>query len=166
MTAPRTRTHITKLPAELRLQIYEYALAREEDHPFACSGNPTGDFRSDYSSIIRPSPMPPLLRVNRQIRAEALPVFYSQTTFVVVLPCMLDDKTRSLSNWLAMVGDEDAASIKKFAMIFIYGLPWAAEARKRKFVEMVGLSGGPVPYGAIRVAYDHWRLSQCSYVEE
>lgn len=63
---------LMKLPAELRITVYEYALRLDNDGIFQVSG-------------INGIPEPALLLTNKAIRREALPVFYSQNSIFLVV---------------------------------------------------------------------------------
>ena len=63
--ASRTFTRFLELPAEIRSEIYEYAMMDPWDAPRWCSRN------------LEPS----LAAVSRKTRQEALPIFYRTTTF-------------------------------------------------------------------------------------
>lgn len=66
MAASRRRISFLDLPPELRDQIYEAALVEKK----VCTGRPGQKFAQ-----------PALTRVSRQIREEALPVFYGMNAF-------------------------------------------------------------------------------------
>lgn len=57
------------LPPELRIAIYEYCVAAE------------GPFHMIETIDVKPSRLPDLLKVNRQTREEALPIFYKTNEF-------------------------------------------------------------------------------------
>jgi hypothetical protein len=61
----RTFNRFSELPAELRKSVYEYYIA---------------DWMSD--ALYVPS-QPPLARINRLIRSEVLPLFYSECRFIL-----------------------------------------------------------------------------------
>ena len=77
MDHPSGRCMLLELPAELRLRIYEYALA------------PTGtlSLTRTRSKRFATDPLlgPGLLRTNRQINAEASPILYSENTISITV---------------------------------------------------------------------------------
>ncbi|KAK4613308.1 hypothetical protein CLAFUW4_09446 [Fulvia fulva] len=93
MTASKTRSNFFKLLPELRIYIYEMALAKQkmprpDEHAWEvehhveiqswyCCDEPS----SDKFITMKPTKRPALLAVNRQVRHEAPPVYYSVNTF-------------------------------------------------------------------------------------
>jgi hypothetical protein len=84
------RSRLLELPAELRLLIHELALKEDfSPRPLHELENfvevQRWELEPDYGDqyrVVRPAtPRPTLLGVNRQIRFEALPVYYSINTF-------------------------------------------------------------------------------------
>jgi len=71
-----------RLPAELRIMIYEYALQSEAN---LCPYYPSTN--TCFGRIIEPNST----RVNKQIRSETLPVFYGTSTFILAYIGNLDD---------------------------------------------------------------------------
>ncbi|KAK5113255.1 hypothetical protein LTR62_003591 [Meristemomyces frigidus] len=76
---------LLELPAELRIKIYEYAFviqtgkdARAASHPYYLDGPVTTSCLQ--LSHVKP---PPLLRTSRQIRHEALPLFFQTTALAL-----------------------------------------------------------------------------------
>jgi hypothetical protein len=72
-----------KLPAELRIQIYEYALYRddwddEDENDDYCRSRSNIEFNENFQQ-------PPLLLTCRQVRSEAIEVFYTITNFLLYI---------------------------------------------------------------------------------
>lgn len=180
MTASHTRAHLNMLPAELRIRIYEYVLARDDDKPFRTNPNTYRKARAQsVVTITQRTAMPALLRLDRQIRSEALPIFYSQTTFVIVATPTTRDQ-RYFGEWLKLVGDRDAAMIRRLVVWYESrhrlnplerkvrrdAKDVSRKPRKQDAIEDVGLGGCVVPYGSIRVAYGASKLSGCKYIND
>lgn len=73
-TVPRCR--LLELPAELRSQIWSYAVAKDYSIPLA--GNRDG--KKDTGDAIK---RPGFVQCNRQIRSEALSIYFSQNIFEI-----------------------------------------------------------------------------------
>ena len=71
---------LLKLPAEIRNNIWELSIKDYHDDPCQPNVPEMIFFYHDVEPDEYPR-QPPLLKVNAQIRAEALPVFYSETVF-------------------------------------------------------------------------------------
>lgn len=74
-------SYILRLPGELRISIYEYALQEPElylENWISTSRAPVGKALLDRKRGAQPG----ITRVSKQVRAETLPVFYSINTFV------------------------------------------------------------------------------------
>lgn len=116
MTASKTRSNFFKLLPELRIYIYEMALAKQkmprpDEHAWEvehhveiqswyCCDEPS----SDKFITMKPTKRPALLAVNRQVRHEAPPVYYSVNTFTATWAGSL-----KLADWLQVIGKEQAA---------------------------------------------------------
>ena len=119
MTAAETRFSFDKLPAELRNQIYELALDRDGGDPFEVQlqHNDIDVDNEDDLIVVRPSRMPSLLHLNRQIRHEALPIFYDQTQFTATF-ASTEAATRTVRDWLEVIGATQASKIKNLEVRF------------------------------------------------
>lgn len=93
-------SRLLALPAELRERICEYALSCEETIAIR---------RPDYATSTA------LLRTCRQIRAEALPVFFKYNHFSVALGFK---DWRNLFHWTLKVERADLATIRSFNIEF------------------------------------------------
>ncbi|TKA83386.1 hypothetical protein B0A55_01009 [Friedmanniomyces simplex] len=84
------RCRLLELPPELRIAIFEYALA---------SPKTVVTFRlDDYQrDSLQEAIQPPLTRVSSQVRFETLPIWYGSTTFVLHTE---DAKGRDTQRWL------------------------------------------------------------------
>ncbi|KAI7569872.1 hypothetical protein KC317_g2945, partial [Hortaea werneckii] len=73
------RCHLLELPPELRDLIYEYTLQSSD------SSNRMVTFKLDHyqRDTLTQAVQPPLLHLNRQIRQETLPLFYSTQLFIL-----------------------------------------------------------------------------------
>lgn len=90
-------TGLLDLPVQLRSRIWSLAL--QSSTPVY----PLGAFDASQ---------PPLTRVNKQVRAEALPIYYAQTKFFITTssPYGLHRDTGA-SNWLARIGTSNSRYI-------------------------------------------------------
>ena len=90
-----------ELPPELRVMIYEMALVESE--PIQLTTFYDDDLpvlsRSDFRNLVAGTR---LLQADRQIRAEALPIFYSRNTFVTGVFNMREMVTAF--EWLQSIG--------------------------------------------------------------
>ena len=98
-------SRLLQLPAEIRIAIYEYAMvpntgkeARAGSYQYLLDG------QAPESLELAHAKAPPLLRTNRQIRGEALPVFFQANAFVVTslsgYPARMDCRTME---WLETI---------------------------------------------------------------
>lgn len=110
----------TKLPAELRVNIYELVLARDEDDPFETQST----ILEEPSRISRDPPkkdsMPPLVYLSRQIRHEASPIFYGTSQFIATCDAgqPYPFPPSEVADWLYDIGKETAAEIKRLDVRF------------------------------------------------
>lgn len=86
------------MPAEIRNHIYELVLVSES--PIKATEHPR-------------DAIPPLLQVCRQVRSEALPIFYSQNTFLHVVT---DANTAHLCLWLSSIGPQSCRHLTNLAV--------------------------------------------------
>lgn len=98
---------LSKLPAELRIQIFELALT-----------SPTAYGVGDQRPINRQAVQPPLTRTCRQIRKEALPVFYECNTFNFYLN--FEYGVERVRKWMQSMS-ESSASIQTIRSVGLEG---------------------------------------------
>jgi len=103
MTCSDEHSHSMRLPAELRDRIYELALVSDEQ--FEIDVKYSRNDRRKYVRTIRPPVEPPLLRVSRQIRDEALPVHYGNNIF-----CGMDKV--GFGVWLQRLGPQKRSLLR------------------------------------------------------
>ena len=96
-SAPVSHSRLLSLPPELRNHIYRYVLVQE--HPV--------NVRYTIRTILRE---PTLLATNRQIRSEALCLFYAENTFHV-------GKESTLGMWLPCLDDERLDAINTMQLL-------------------------------------------------
>ncbi|KAF2160572.1 hypothetical protein M409DRAFT_28957 [Zasmidium cellare ATCC 36951] len=93
------RACLLGLPAELRLTVFEWALADSHVNLRHQRKRPTEDIRNPWA----------YLQINSQIRQEVLPIFYETVAFK-----LQDGMTEpKLQSWLEFIGPEATARIKK-----------------------------------------------------
>jgi hypothetical protein len=95
------------LPQELRDHIYELALVKPRNTITMLSNYSC--FQSEVSAA-----QPALARVNRQIRQETLPIFYSANLFLAELSDETDLDTAK--RWLQAIGDENVKSLRRLVL--------------------------------------------------
>ena len=109
---PQTTTQsslLFKLPVELRIMIYEYAVSSSHEH------SPYGDEELPGFLVPKYAQQPALLRICKQLRFEFLPTFYHQNTFLFVL-----DSAKLLlasHTWLSTIGDQGVAQMQNIVLI-------------------------------------------------
>ncbi|KAK6419437.1 hypothetical protein LTR81_007517 [Elasticomyces elasticus] len=74
-------SHLLNLPAELRVQILEYLLVK----PYSITISSTMENPERFDATWRLAVEPPIARASRQLRREALPMYYGLNTFEVDL---------------------------------------------------------------------------------
>ena len=105
-----SQTHLSgllKLPPELRDEIYSYLMLKQKT---------TITMLPHYTSFQSPvsAAQPALCCVNKQIRAETLPIFYSSNLFLAEVS---DDADLEIAkNWLAAIGDDNVRSVRRLAL--------------------------------------------------
>ncbi|KAF2723433.1 hypothetical protein K431DRAFT_282895 [Polychaeton citri CBS 116435] len=105
-TSSRGMTCFFSLPAELREQIYSELLAI----PSTVTMHPGHQFYRDEAYAVQP----PITRVNRLIRSETLPLFYSSNTISAQL-----DQTEDLAlakQWLHAIGDSNTRHLRHMSL--------------------------------------------------
>lgn len=111
------------LPAEIRNIIYEMALKVDDGR--------TGHFQIRDHNVVhgataggheqrRATERPALLAVNRQLRREAMPVFYAINSFAATVDGFDSEEMERLNirSWLRAIGTRQAAMIKTFRVLF------------------------------------------------
>jgi hypothetical protein len=81
---PTSSRFTSKLPGELRNKIYRYALVSQDIDPLTAEGKGRTS----------------LLRVNRQIRAEAITFYYGENSFATEVT---DETEQELAAWAAVI---------------------------------------------------------------
>lgn len=106
-THDRTLGHLAKLATELRLQIYTHALARPTPLHLRSL---TERHAENWNHIDRSSYQPNLLRLNRQMRAESLPLFYALNCFQIALDFKFG--LRWASQWLYALPEQAPGALR------------------------------------------------------
>jgi hypothetical protein len=107
MSTSGERAGLLDLPQELRDQIYGYLMLKQKTHitmlpHYSCS-----------QSLVSAA-QPALCYVNKQIRTETLPIFYSSNLFLAELS---DDTDLAVAkNWLAAIGNENLRHLRRLAL--------------------------------------------------
>lgn len=114
MAASKARMSFFRLSAELRNRIYELALVEK------------GHVKIQDGLGSPPERPPALLHTCRQIRAEALPIYYKQNTFLVVFNRDSRYFKSTIGNWLCDIGRKMTSLIPeikiRFEMPSCYGI--------------------------------------------
>ena len=105
--APRFR--LLDLPAEIRDTIFEFALTSEKSVVAFCLDEYQ---RDSYQEATQPA----LTRVNRQIRQESLPIFYSCNDIVLHTD---NSKANDTQRWLACIG-ANLANLRRLSLWLRY----------------------------------------------
>ncbi|KAI5363675.1 hypothetical protein Slin15195_G093280 [Septoria linicola] len=104
--AAKARTSFFSLSAELRNAIYELILVGEKRD---LQPNDVG-----YKRQARDGLSLALLSANRQVRAEASPIFWGQKNFIMTIDSALVGSSKSpMHDWLQKIGVENAKLIKR-----------------------------------------------------
>ena len=90
-------TSLLTLPPEIRLQIYALLLPTSRTYIIG----------RDYGHSISYLKYPPLLQLNRQLRAETLPLFFGENTFIVDIHQLGD--LRAFLKWVSVLDRRAAA---------------------------------------------------------
>lgn len=120
MAASKSRFSFNKLPAELRVRIYELVLAKDEDEPFEVQSCVSDDCHRRPTQHTRQYHLPPILHVSRQIRHEAGPVFYNNTPFIATL-YNHQSPQKAVNQWLKVIGKNQAKEINNLLIRFPKG---------------------------------------------
>lgn len=107
------KCHFNTLPAELRNKIYREVL---EDHKYTVLVG------------VRKSPQPAITRVNKQIRAESLLLYYASTTLAIEISqgvkdgYKLEDRNTKIviKDFLTLLSDSAAQAIRRIAFVFTH----------------------------------------------
>ena len=108
-----------ELPAELREQIYELIVVEPSGKDLYVGARHWYVWL-DHSIVgqIDTAKQPPITRVCRQLRREALPLFYAHDTFTTMLE--IDEpwaiNTKSTNSWLEAIGPHNARAMKSFTI--------------------------------------------------
>ena len=105
MAASQANTYFVNLPVGVRNRIYEFVLISDE----TIEVQRMQHYRD--GCLIKPTPRPALLAVNRQVRSEALPVYYGRNTFAATFDWQCDFYGRgykTVGSWLYMIGAQHA----------------------------------------------------------
>ncbi|KAK3724910.1 hypothetical protein LTR37_000958 [Vermiconidia calcicola] len=109
-TTAQKRVGFLDLPAELRNYVYELAMASR-----AVTINYFREECRDFEVLVM---QPPITRTSRQIREEALPLYYQRTTSYM-------DTTRSgrcnMGKWLHAIGSENRPQLQRFYFDLFHG---------------------------------------------
>ena len=95
------------LPQEIRDEIYEYIVVKPTNTITMLENH--NCFQNEVSAG-----QPAISRVNRQIRAESLPMFYRRNLFMAELSNYLD--LTIAKSWLESIGDLNAGCIRRLAL--------------------------------------------------
>ena len=107
MDTPKPSRGLLDLPPELRDQIYEYLVLKQRNTITMLPNY--GSFQSPVSAA-----QPAICCVNRQIRAETLPMFYSNNLFLAEVSDSTD--LAIAKNWLVVIGDENIRHLRRLAL--------------------------------------------------
>jgi hypothetical protein len=137
------------LPGEVRNNIYEHVIGDLQDQ------RPNhGEFAGPSFNLLSIDPHPQLInewqpaltRVDRQIRAEALPLYYARNMFVVPKQGFPDFETRLdlLRAWLRSIGPQNASLVSRIGISLSFQAPLRTTVSERLFIG-VQLSGPEQP---------------------
>jgi len=112
--AMTSSSQLLELAAELRNEIYSYVLNGQHDTKVSAYGD-------DYH--------PALLRTCKQIRNEALPIWYATTTFIFQVT---SEHTSGPMIWLDRIHRDDQKRIRKMAV------EWQPSAPERRIIKAIG----------------------------
>lgn len=126
---------LSKLPPELRVMVYEFALL-EEDTIFIYW--PKGPVR--YNGPVHDWTMPGILQVCRQIRTEAGPVYFGGNTFNCDTTCHQRGKAYSphnmlVSEWLEVMGEIQRKMLRRIRVDDLTYAPEEVKGRVQNFKE-------------------------------
>lgn len=95
------------LPRELRDEIFEYIIVKPTNTITMLENH--NCFQNEVSAA-----QPAISRVNKQIRAESLPMFYKRNLFLAELTNFMDLLTAK--NWLEAIGNLNAGHLRRLAL--------------------------------------------------
>lgn len=143
-TMETTTSGFLRLSAELRNQIYTLAVVEDSPIRLCCLKRGTQQLYQ-YKSYENVS-QPPLLRVNRQTRNEALAIFYGGNIFE-------SNRTEPVVQWLEQIGPENRSFIRELRG-FAIDIPWTSErrasGRAKKFERRMEAEGMSLRKGSVR----------------
>lgn len=114
----QAQSRLMALPAELRVWIWSYSVVADDQEPLRISRLSTSACYYQRNATAR---QPPLTEVNRQIRAEALPIFYAENSFEVITFDYQEVFADEAFLWLKSVGKH--ATLLKGLDIFEIDIP-------------------------------------------
>ncbi|KAK5115444.1 hypothetical protein LTR85_009904 [Meristemomyces frigidus] len=123
-TQPEQQSRLLNLPAELQLAIYELAVIEDEPLLLNCGCDSSYSGRRDVwredkqawkSGEKRPPCQPALTRTCRDIRADALPMFYKYNTFRAHY-CYAAT-FRTALRWLRMIGHSNRQMLRRVVLV-------------------------------------------------
>ncbi|KAF2481547.1 hypothetical protein BDY17DRAFT_190189 [Neohortaea acidophila] len=100
-------TGLLSLPPELRDEIYTYIVDTPTDNIAAFEGQQE---LAQSRHLRNVAAQPAISRVNKEIRAEVLPLFYKRNDFLVELSQPAD--LELAKRWLQAIGDADVRSLR------------------------------------------------------
>lgn len=103
---PSTPRGFLDLPQELRDEIYQYVLIKDHAVITLLSNE---DCKSQISAA-----QPPICYVSKQIRSEALPIFYRSNNFAAELAD--DEDLETLQNWFATIGKQNVKDLRVLSL--------------------------------------------------
>lgn len=124
---------ILGLPSELREQIYEYVVVKEQNTITMLSNYDC--HRSEISAS-----QPALARVNHQLRREVLSTFYSNNIFMADLSQRDDQDTAK--RWLLAIGETNAGSLRRVTLCGWARVPFGHMICKRWLKGVLNLRDG------------------------
>ncbi|KAK4542319.1 hypothetical protein LTR36_006972 [Oleoguttula mirabilis] len=149
------RSKLLALPAELRNRIYNYAVRPSPgeggvaDEQAICVQTAFERlYNIRYGSLTAWRAQPPITRVCRQIRAEALPMYCAANNFVAYLYDEWGEYDFSaIQTWAQGIGRENAAKVECVTVTFPSGCPDPDE----RCAGYIGLEGYGVPRASVVV---------------
>lgn len=185
IAAAKTRTSFLSLPAELRTRIYELVVMpkqrseTEQEEGLVDPHSPAIPLGYDYTAFPKNSKevsynmpqnrwafQPAITRTSRQVRREALPVYYSQNEFITSSddrltrwPRVNEIRFPHALKWLKAIGPENRKSLRT---ISIRGgslnYRWVSA---RRFLALIAKEGiDDIPEGAVKSFYIESKTNQ------
>ena len=123
------------LPPELRDQIYEYIVLKPRTTITMLTNHAC--VQSEVSAG-----QPALSYVNKQLRAETLPLFYSSNTFLAEVSDIYD--LEIAKQWLAAIGDSNVRHLRRVALCGWTKMPCGERSRPLWIRAVLDLKAGTV----------------------